>query len=215
MTVNAASKIYAGDKRISLRDMKVQKNKVKGSFITSIYVLLLSTSILLGLVGVVTNYYILTKGFVRNYYFYDLKMYVVDSLITIFHVVVFIALLVKYSEWSAGWNMALVISVLEETYGIEAFELSAYFSRGSTQHGLLLMLVFVVWEIVLRLPCLFGRCSESLGGILFSSVCTSLICIGNLMKWVVCVVYFFDCKKRILEKKIDEEVGRDARVVNV
>ncbi|XWS22575.1 hypothetical protein CRYUN_Cryun29cG0048300 [Craigia yunnanensis] len=215
LTVNAVSMIYAGEKRISLRDMTVQKARLKGSFITSIYVLLLSTCILLGLVGVVTNCYILTKGFVINYYYYGENNYFVDSLITIFHIAVFIALLVKYSDWSAGWNMALVISVLEETYGIESFELSAYFSRGSTQHGLLLMLVFVLWEIVFRLPCLFGRCSESLGGILFSSVCTSLIFIGNLMKWVVCVVYFFDCKKQILEKKVDEEVGRDARVVNV
>lgn len=111
--------------------------------------------------------------------------------------------------------MALVISVLEETYGIEAFELATYFSRGSTRRGLLLMLVFVAWEIVFRLPCLFGRWSERLGAIVFTSVFTGLICVGNLMKWVVCVVYFFDCKKRILEKKVDEEVGSDGKVVNV
>ncbi|XP_022735621.1 uncharacterized protein LOC111288985 [Durio zibethinus] len=208
MTVNAVSIIYAGEKPISLRNMTVKKTRLKGPFITSIYVLLLSTCILLGLVGVVTNCYILTKGSVLNYYYYGPNNYFVNSSITIFHVAVFIALLVKYAEWSAGWNMALVISVLEETYGIEAFELSAYFSRGSTQRGLLLMLVFVVWEIVFRLPCFFERYSERLGGILFSSVCTGLICIGNLMKWVVSVVYFFDCKKRILEKKVDEEVGR-------
>ncbi|XVE92451.1 hypothetical protein REPUB_Repub01dG0098500 [Reevesia pubescens] len=216
MTVNAASMIYAGEKRISLRDMMVQKTRLKGPFITSIYVLLLSTCILLGLVGVVTNWYILSKGFVIDYYYYyGPSEYFVDSLITIFHTAVFIALLAKYSEWSAGWNMALVISVLEETYGIEAFELSAYFSRGSTRRGLLLMLVFVVWEIVLRLPCLFGRCSERLGGIVFTSACTSLIFIGNLMKWVACMLYFFDCKKRILEKKVDEEIGRGVKVVNV
>ncbi|KAK6252577.1 hypothetical protein QUC31_014297 [Theobroma cacao] len=215
MTVNAASMIYAREKPISLRDILVQKTRLKGPFITSIYVLLLSTCILLGLVGVVTNCYILSKGFVIDYYYYSSNNNFVDSLITIFHITIFIALLMKYSEWSAGWNMALVISVLEETYGIEAFELATYFSRGSTRRGLLLMLVFVAWEIVFRLPCLFGRWSERLGAIVFTSVFTSLICVGNLMKWVVCVVYFFDCKKRILEKKVDEEVGSDGKVVNV
>ncbi|XVF84934.1 hypothetical protein PTKIN_Ptkin17bG0078900 [Pterospermum kingtungense] len=212
MTVNAASMIYGGDKPMSLREMAVQKTRLKGPFITSVYVLLLSTCILLGLVGVVTNCYILTKGFVpMDYYYYDPYRYY-DSLITVFHVAVFIALLVKYSEWGAGWNTALVISVLEETFGIEAFELSAYFSRGSTQRGRFLMLVFVVWETVFRLNCLFGN-----GAILFISVCTGFICVGNLMKWVVCVVYFFDCKRRILEKKVDEEVGRDVKLkaVNV
>ncbi|WRX13901.1 hypothetical protein QQP08_006774 [Theobroma cacao] len=211
----SASMIYAGEKPISLRDMLVQKTRLKGPFITSIYVLLLSTCILLGLVGVVTNCYSLSKGFVIDYYYYSSNNNFVDSLITIFHITIFIALLMKYSEWSAGWNMALVISVLEETYGIEAFELATYFSRGSTRRGLLLMLVFVAWEIVFRLPCLFGRWSERLGAIVFTSVFTSLICVGNLMKWVVCVVYFFDCKKRILEKKVDEEVGSDGKVVNV
>ncbi|XVE85045.1 hypothetical protein DITRI_Ditri17bG0060900 [Diplodiscus trichospermus] len=141
--------------------------------------------------------------------------YFLCSSITIFHAAVFIALLVKYSEWSAGWSMALVISVLEETDRIEAFQLSAYFGKGSTQRGLALMFVFVAWEIVLRLPSVLGSCSGRVGGLLFISVCSGLIFIGNLMKWVVCVVYFFDCKKRILEKKADEEVGTDAIVINV
>ncbi|GMI70756.1 hypothetical protein like AT1G23850 [Hibiscus trionum] len=228
MTVNAASMIYAAEKPISFRDLTRQKPRLKGPFITSVYVLLLSTCILLGLVGVVSNWYILSKGFVRDYYYYNYNYYYsfssydhtidyfVESFITIFHVAVFITLLIKYSEWSAGWNTALVISILEETFGIEAFQLSAYFGRGSTQRGLRLMLVFSVWEIVLRLPCLFGKCSERAGGMLFIYGSTSLICIGNLMKWIVLVVYFFDCKKRILEKKVDEEVGRkDVGVVHV
>ncbi|KAK8475043.1 hypothetical protein V6N13_090379 [Hibiscus sabdariffa] len=222
LTVNAASTIYAAQKPISFRDLTRQNPRLKGPFITSIYVLLLSTCILTGFVGVVSNWYILSKGFVENYYyyysyhFYETNDYIVESLITIFHVTVFIALLIKYSEWGAGWNMALVISILEETYGIEAFQLSAYFGRGSTQGGLRLMLVFTVWENVLRLPCLFGKCSERAGGMLFIYGSTSLICMGNLMKWVVLVVYFFRCKKRILDKKVDEEVGRkDVGVMDV
>ncbi|KAL4318951.1 hypothetical protein GQ457_18G021380 [Hibiscus cannabinus] len=224
LTVNAASTIYAAEKPISFRDLTRQNPRLKGPFITSIYVLLLSTCILTGFVGVVSNWYILSKGFVENYYyyyyhsyhFYETNDYIVESLVTIFHVTVFIALLIKYSEWGAGWNMALVISILKETYGIEAFQLSAYFGRGSTQVGLRLMLVFTVWENVLRLPCLFGKCSERAGGTLFIYGSTGLICVGNLMKWVVLVVYFFRCKKRILDKKVDEEVGRtDVGVMDV
>ncbi|KAK8582855.1 hypothetical protein V6N13_069623 [Hibiscus sabdariffa] len=218
LTVNAASMIHAAEKPISFRDLTRLNPRLKGPFITSIYVLLLSICILTGFVGVVSNWYILSKGFVGNYHYhyYQINDYFVESLVTIFHVAVFIALLIKYSEWGAGWNMALVISILEETYGIEAFQLSAYFGRGSTQGGLRLMLAFTVWENVLRLPCLFGKCSERAGGMLFIYGSTSLICMGNLMKWVVLVVYFFRCKKRILDKKVDEEVGRkDVGVVDV
>ncbi|KAE8687988.1 RS-containing zinc finger protein 21 isoform 1 [Hibiscus syriacus] len=108
----------------------------------------------------------------------------------------------------SGWNTALVISILETTYGFEAFELSAYFGRGSTQRGFRLMLVFAVWENFLRLPCLLEKSSDRAGGMLFIFGGTGLICIGNLMKLIVLVIYFLDCKKQILEMKVDEEVGR-------
>lgn len=37
--------------------------------------------------------------------------------------------------------------------------------------------------------------------------------VGNVMKWVVFVVFFVDCKKRIMEKKVDEEIGRENQAV--
>ncbi|RVW47251.1 hypothetical protein CK203_070120 [Vitis vinifera] len=40
-----------------------------------------------------------------------------------------------------------------------------------------------------------------------------LFCIGNVLKWVVCTVYFQNCKKRTLEK-IDGEVGLEDKNVN-
>lgn len=42
----------------------------------------------------------------------------------------------------------------------------------------------------------------------------SLFCLGNALKWWVCVVYFLDCKKRILEKKVDSEVGIQVKAVD-
>lgn len=50
--------------------------------------------------------------------------------------------------------MSIVISILEGIYGAEALALSAYFIRGNHRHGLILMLVFFLWGVSLRLPCL-------------------------------------------------------------
>jgi len=34
------------------------------------------------------------------------------------------------------------------------------------------------------------------------------------LKWVVFMIYFHDCKERYLEKKMDEELGKDVRGVS-
>ncbi|XWS68977.1 hypothetical protein CRYUN_Cryun04dG0140100 [Craigia yunnanensis] len=206
--VPTASMIYAAGKPVSFRDMMIPKTRLKGPFITSIYVHLLSTTIVLGLAGFVTNCCIMVKSIENHTYF--------DILLTIVRGVGFTALLVKFLEWSAGWNMALVISILEEKYGLEALQFSAYISRNYSQRGLILMLVFFVWGLIIRLSCIFYGCNDEIGSVLFTSVYTFLICLGNLLKWVICVVYFFDCKKGILENNVDdEEVGRDIKLVNV
>ncbi|XVF44035.1 hypothetical protein PTKIN_Ptkin02bG0087900 [Pterospermum kingtungense] len=201
--VPTASMIYAAEKPVSFRDMMIiRKTRLKGPFITSIYVHLLSTTMILGLAGFLINCCIMAMGFKYQSYF--------DVLVTMVRGVGFTALFVKFLEWSAGWNMALVISILEEKYGIEALKFSAYINRNCSQRGLILMLVFFVWGLIIRLSCIFYGYNGELASVLF----TFLICLGNLMKWVICVVYYFDCKKGILENNVDdEEVGRD--VVNV
>ncbi|KAK2354875.1 hypothetical protein P8452_75150 [Trifolium repens] len=40
-----------------------------------------------------------------------------------------------------------------------------------------------------------------------------LFCMVIPLKWVVFMIYFNDCKERHLVKKIDEELGKDVRVV--
>ncbi|KAM4109896.1 hypothetical protein ACJW30_03G154100 [Castanea mollissima] len=204
--VDLASKIYVEDRPLTLKEMKEMINKlyygkrVRGIFITSIYILFVSTCILLGLIWLITN----------SYHFI-IKDSVIDVFFAVFYGIAFVALLTKYLEWSAMWNMSIVISVLEGIYGGEAFALSAYFNKGSEGRGLLLMLVFFVWGLGLRLPCLYFGCYEGGRGIVAQ---ISLFCLGNVLKWVVCMVYFYDCKKRILEKKVDEEVGRDIEAVD-
>ncbi|GMY26194.1 hypothetical protein FCV25MIE_21436 [Fagus crenata] len=201
VTVDLSSKIYAEERPMTLKEMilkPIYGARLGGTFITSICVLHLSTCTLLGLIWLVTYYVILENSMIKVF-------------LAVFYGVAFVALLTKYLEWSAMWNMSIVISVLEGIYGYEAFALSAYFSKGSERRGLILMIVFFVWGLGLRLPCLYFGCYEGWLGI---SVQISLFCLGNVLKWVVCMVYFYDCKKRILEKKVDEEVGRDVKDVD-
>ncbi|XP_041015062.1 uncharacterized protein LOC121257873 isoform X3 [Juglans microcarpa x Juglans regia] len=122
------------------------------------------------------------------------------------------ALLLKYLEWSAVWNVSIVISVLEGTFGVRAMALSARFNRGNERRGLLLMAVFFVWGLDLRLPCLYFRCYE--GEIMGIVAQVGLFCLGNVLKWVACMLYFYDCKKQTLEKKVDVEAGREIKVVD-
>uniref|UniRef100_A0A2N9GPV5 Uncharacterized protein n=1 Tax=Fagus sylvatica TaxID=28930 RepID=A0A2N9GPV5_FAGSY len=218
VTVDLASKIYAEERSMTLKEMKEMIHKlycgarVRGTFITSFYVLFSSTCTLLGLLWLVTTCFLLRSVLSVPYYPVIFKDYsVIDVFFVVFYGAAFVALLTKYLEWSAMWNMSIVISVLERIYGGEAFVLSAYYSKGSEVRGLLLMLVFFVWGLSLRLSCLYLGCYEGGRGIV---VQTGLFCLGNVLKWVVCMVYFYDCKRRTLEKKADEEVGREIKVVD-
>ncbi|KAK3223289.1 hypothetical protein Dsin_010314 [Dipteronia sinensis] len=196
VTVDLASKIYNTEERsMTLKEMihkPVLKAGFRGTCITYLYVLFFSTCTVLGLIWLVIHYCVVFKNF---------SFYV---LFAVLYGASFIALLTKYLEWSAMWNMSVVISMLEEIYGAEALALSAYFNRGSEERGQSLMLVFFVWGLGLRLPCLILGCHESGNGIIVQVLFSGL---GNVIKWVACMIYFYDCKKRILEKKVDEEVG--------
>ncbi|KAH1239157.1 hypothetical protein GmHk_08G023654 [Glycine max] len=160
---------------MTLKEM-VQKpfdlSKLRGSFVTSVYVLFLTTTHQLGLR------------------------------------VAFAKVLRMYLEWSAMWNMSLVISVLEGIYGVDAFSSSTYFSRGCHRRGLFLMMIFFAWGHLLRLPCYHVGGYEQ-GNAIFVQV--GLFCMVNPLKWVACMIYFHDCKERKLKKKTDEESGIDVK----
>jgi hypothetical protein len=119
--------------------------------------------------------------------------------ILVFYGPIFVALLTKYLEWSAVWNMSIVISVLEGTYGIEALLHSAYFSRGSERRGLLLMLVFFVWGQGLRLASLYFGCYEGGMGIVAQ---VGLLWLGNVLKWVVCMLISTIARSGLWRRKL-------------
>lgn len=140
-------------------------------------------------------------------------------MVALIHGTVFIVLAVKFGKWSAGWNMGLVVSVLEEEdgkggiYGTNALSLSYWYGRGHEKRDLLMMLMFSVFAIVTRMPCLYSTCSErsSGNGVLYTGIYVGLICVGNVVKWVACVVSYYDCRARVLEKKDDVEIGSKAK----
>lgn len=200
VTIDLASKIYTEERTRTLKEMvqrPIYGARVKGTFITSFHVLFLSTSTLLGLLWLATSYFAVWRNSMFHGFF------------VVLYGPIFGALLIKYWEWSAVWNMGIVISVLEGTYGFQALALSTRFSKGSERRGLLLMLVFFVWGLGLRLPCLYFGCYGWIGIVAH----VSLLCLANVLKCLVCVVYFHDCKNRTLEKKVDVEIGREIKAV--
>ncbi|CAN8291748.1 unnamed protein product [Cochlearia groenlandica] len=223
------------------RSIKICKRRVSGCLITSLYVLLLSTSVFSGFLFAATNYmYMLyVTGIGDSYYssmimaedgniyletrsfFYNPERLLLDAVMALFHGAIFVVLLAKFSKWSAGWNMGLVVSVLEEgeesqgIYGTEALSLSAHYGRGHEKPGFFVMLVFLVFALAMRMPCLCFKCSENSHayGLLYTSLYVGLVCVGNVVKWVACVVWYYDCRTRVLEKKGEVEIGSKANVL--
>ena len=171
----------------------INETRLKGPLITSIYVLLLSSLISFGLVSL------------------SPYLFAAKALVSVFFMVpflaIFIALLIKYIEWSAVWNMGIVISILEEKQGDVAIVVSSYLSRGSRLCGFVLMLIISVWSIVLRLACLYAGWETRGSGVMRTTVQTGLVCLVNVLKWVIFVVYFYNCKKQSFEKKSATEEG--------
>ncbi|KDO81774.1 hypothetical protein CISIN_1g035769mg [Citrus sinensis] len=79
----------------------------------------------------------------------------------------------------------------------------AYISRGSRKRGFLAMLVFFAWSCGLRLssPRVGWQKGNLMIEVIVGQAC--LDCLGSVMKWVAFMIYFYDCKKRFLEKKFD------------
>lgn len=196
-TIHLASSIYAESNSSTLKQIMYTSFKkvrsIKGPLITSIYALVLSSLTLVGIVSLLVHC-VMSVGMFKSMF----------SLAAMFFLGL-IALVIKYMEWSGIWSMGMVISVLEEKHGDVAIGVSAYISRGNRTSGFLIVLMFVVWTAGLRLICLYGllRESENLVMVVIGEV--GLVCVGNVVKWVAFTVYYYDCKKRFLHKKVDVE----------
>ncbi|EOY00386.1 Uncharacterized protein TCM_010254 [Theobroma cacao] len=200
VSVDLTAKTYTKEKPTTPKEMiqrLLNKARCKGILVTSSYVYLVSTCFLLGLAWLVTNFYIIVRTFFNNVFTAALFR------------VTCIALLAKYLEWAAIWNMSIVISILEEIHGANALGLSAYFCRGSERQGILLMLIFFTWGAGLRLVCFYGGCNKKDWT---SLIQVSLICMGNVTKWMACVIHFYHRREHNLHR-VDEEAGKQVEAV--
>lgn len=194
--VDSASVIYKGETPMNLMDMlrrSIKETRFKGPLITSIYTLVLASFVFLGLISLGEYVFILFQG----------------VFFTIIFVMLFIALLIKSVEWSALWNLSIVISVLEEKHGDVALVFSSYYSRGCRKFGALFMLLLFVLSSALRGSCLYMGWSEEGNGIIITSAYVWLVCLGNIFKWMVFVVYLHKLQEKSRRvERVDLEVGR-------
>ncbi|XP_056682892.1 uncharacterized protein [Spinacia oleracea] len=199
ITTKLATEVHAAEKQSTLRELLHQKVNIKGPFITYLYVHLLSSMTLFGLFWIV----------VWNHLSYSFSLRspsIGFVLYTAIQSVMFLALLYKFMGWSAFWNMVMVISFTQDLTGVAAFGLSDYYGRHCKKTGFHLMLGFFVFGNVLRLPCLYaGLCNGSDAGVWITCIVMIFVSIGNLVKWVAFVLYFYHCKQQTMEKKIDDQ----------
>lgn len=115
--------------------------------------------------------------------------------------------------------MSLIVSVLEQEegedgekgiYGSDALSLSAWYRKGHETRDVWMMLMFLIFALTTRMPCLYSKCSlsSSGNGVLYTGLYVGLICFGNVLKWLACVVRYHDCKARPLRKKADVEQAK-------
>ncbi|CAI8584597.1 unnamed protein product [Vicia faba] len=144
LTMDLASKLINSqdsNTKMSLKHMfrnSVDASIMKGTFITSLYTLALSNCLLIAFPWTVNNCFIFSSSTFWCY--------------VVFGMICFVAigkLLMVYLEWSAIWDMSIVISVLEGVYGIGALRVSYHFNSGGSgiflQIGVLTVMNTLKW----------------------------------------------------------------------
>ncbi|BFG16463.1 hypothetical protein CerSpe_027370 [Prunus speciosa] len=107
------------------------------------------------------------------------------------HLIVYGVAFAKWAEYSAWWNLSVVVSILEENRGFEAISASSKLTKGNRLRGLIWMVLYSVWSF--KLPSLLA--TWTFPHILaYYYLDTSFLCLGKVINWVVLTVYYYDCK---------------------
>ncbi|GMP82826.1 hypothetical protein CsSME_00036967 [Camellia sinensis var. sinensis] len=182
----------------------IKEARFKAPFITSIHVLYLSTSTILGLTLLVTLYYFISRNIFYGYFF------------VVAFAAVFAAVLGNYLEVCALCNMRMVISVLERINWAEAIALSDYFRRDSKRHGLFFYACFLclgIW-VTVTMPC-FWLLQECGTGGHAGELALDGEMWGNVIKQAAIMIYFYDSKEQTLEVGGEEVVDAEAMDSNL
>ncbi|GMP82825.1 hypothetical protein CsSME_00036967 [Camellia sinensis var. sinensis] len=207
VTVDLTSKLYRGETPSTPREMgqrPIKEARFKAPFITSIHVLYLSTSTILGLTLLVTLYYFISRNIFYGYFF------------VVAFAAVFAAVLGNYLEVCALCNMRMVISVLERINWAEAIALSDYFRRDSKRHGLFFYACFLclgIW-VTVTMPC-FWLLQECGTGGHAGELALDGEMWGNVIKQAAIMIYFYDSKEQTLEVGGEEVVDAEAMDSNL
>ena len=204
--VDLASKIYREEKALTFKDMfgmRFDGERLQGIIVTFLFVVLFSTCTLIGFICLLITYSSFMAYFPKNRYFYsyDISYFVADISVHAIYGSNLMLLTGIYLAWSAIWNLGLVVSVLEGKYVVRALGSSAYLCLRNLQNGMVLMLVFSLWEMGSRLLGFLSFVSDRRW--VFVVAQSGLFCLESAVKWVGFVVYFEDCIRRLFRKTVD------------
>lgn len=137
------------------------------------------------------------------------------------HFIVLAVAFAKCVEYTAWWNLTLVVSILEleEQRGFQAFSTSSQLMNGNKLRGCVLMLLLYPVRISFNRPTRMcpKYCSElgyaisccDLTGrsfrnedIAYEYFIASLLCLRTVMTWMVYTIYYFDCKNREQRRRL-------------
>ena len=115
-----------------------------------------------------------------------------------------VGVIIAFGIWlvlTAWWDMGVVVSILEEKGGLQSLSTSQYLSKGNNRvRGFLLMLFdFILSYGISFLAIVVSGNFSSM--IVYYVVHNGLECARKVMKWVVFMVYYHDCKRRCRERR--------------
>ncbi|KAF8040498.1 hypothetical protein BT93_B2659 [Corymbia citriodora subsp. variegata] len=200
-TVHSSSTILAEGRSACLRDM------LKNSIAKTRWKWPLITSTLVSFFSLISWVCIVSLAAVGGFFAPGKTLY-----LSICGLILVVAM-AKWLEYRAVWDVAIVLSISEDKNVFEALSMASSITKGSRTRGCVLMLLNFAWCFGLGALGFYARGSFSAKSTLVAAAETWLVCAGKVLKWVVCVVYCHDCKRRCSRDKVDLEGGEHATLL--
>ncbi|KAL3751715.1 hypothetical protein ACJRO7_012532 [Eucalyptus globulus] len=200
-TVHSASTIFMEGRSPCLRDM------LKDSITKTRWKWPLITSTLVSFFSLISSVCIVSWAGVGRLFASGNSLYL--SICGI----ILIVTMAKWLEYRAVWDVAIVLSISEDKNVFEALSMASTITKGKRTRGCVLMLLDFAWCFGLAALGFYVRGRFLANSTSVAVAETWLVCAGKVMKWVVCVVYCHDCKRRSSRDKVDLEGGEHAKLL--